>query len=168
MRRCAMKESSSDDPPFKLHLTSESSRAPAAVSSATSSRIHAEPRPAVPPPSRRSLWRSSLGSDPQLPKLAVEMLDVRGAKRLQADVLYRLQQTDQPRAQLHRQGLDLGFDGSNSLNRPAHTELYSVPAILFKRGWPSPPADSAHVRLSAQDVDYAAQAHLSLLIRTRA
>ena len=45
---------------------------------------------------------SSLGSNPQLPELAVEMLDVRRAKCPQTDVLYRLKQTDQPRAQLHR------------------------------------------------------------------
>ena len=55
-----------------------------------------------------------LGPDPQLPELAVDTLDMRRAKRLQADVLYRLQQPDQPGVQLHRQVRDFGFDGGNS------------------------------------------------------
>lgn len=48
------------------------------------------------------------------------MFDVRFAKGVEADVLNRLQQTDEACAQFHRQRLDFSIGGGDGLNRPFH------------------------------------------------
>ena len=87
------------------------------------------------PPSRRRHVNPSgnppFGPDPQFPELAVEMLDMRFAKRFQTDVLHHLQQPDQPGAQFHRQGLDFGIDDGDGFDRPSHSNNIACPLYCF-------------------------------------
>ena len=55
------------------------------------------------------------------------MPDMERAKRLRTDILRRLQQTDQPCAQVYRQGLDFGVDGRDGFDRPTHARNIAYP-----------------------------------------
>ena len=65
---------------------------------------------------------------------------------LQTDVLYRLQQAEEPGAQFHRQMLDFGVDGREGLDRPAQRvyiadPLYSCQGSADRGGRAPDPAD---------------------------
>ena len=57
---------------------------------------------------------------------------MRFAKGFQTDVLYRLQQPDQPGTQLHWQGLDFSIDTGDGFDRPSHVNDIAHPLYRFK------------------------------------